>query len=327
MSVIKKLYDYLISEVSAVNIELQKDLPIDVVILQDVFTHIFNAGGKRLRPLLTLAIGKMIRKDYNLSTIYLAAAVELIHTATLLHDDVIDNAAIRRNLETANNIWGNKTSILVGDNMFSKAFQLIVKSNKIMAFKELADASATISAAEVWQLQILHKLDTTIEEYIRLITDKTAVLFGAACAVGAITNDCDDAIVSYARDFGINFGICYQINDDWLDYTGDGGEIGKETFQDIREGKVTLPMILLLEKLKSDNKIDDIRYIENVYQGENLDQLRITDMIQNFDIHNDIKTFSKKYSDNALNAIKNLNCNDSTLKSLLIDLSSTTILE
>ncbi len=322
MNVIKKLYKYLISEVSAVDAELQKDLPVDVVILQDVFKHIFNAGGKRLRPLLTLAIGKMTTNEWaNLSTIYLAAAVELIHTATLLHDDVIDNASMRRNLQTANNIWGNKTSILVGDNMFSKAFQLIVKSNKIMAFKELADASATISAAEVWQLQILHKVDATIEEYIRLITDKTAVLFGAACAVGAITNDCDDATINHARNFGINFGICYQINDDWLDYTGDGDKMGKGTFQDIREGKVTLPMILLLKELRSANYVDDINYIENIYKGGDLDQLRIAAMLKKFNIQAAIKNISKKYSENALNALTNLNSNHNYLSTLMSDLS------
>ena len=323
MSAIKTLYNFLTSEVSDVDIELQKDLPVDITILQDVFKHIFNAGGKRLRPLLTLAISKITKANQDtqdLSKIYLAAAVELIHTATLLHDDVIDNSSMRRNLKTANSIWGNKTSILVGDNMFSKAFQLIVKSNKIRAFKELAEASATISAAEVWQLQILHKLDTTIEEYIRLVTDKTAILFGAACAVGAITNDCDDKIVNHARNFGINFGISYQINDDWLDYVGDPQKMGKETFQDIREGKVTLPIILLLQKLRDANYIDDINYIQDVYKGADLDQLKISEMLKRFDIDSAVKHITKKYSENALKELTKLGSKEIDITKVLSEI-------
>ena len=248
MSDIKALHEQFSVEISAINALLQSNLPIDIHLLNNVFKHIFNAGGKRLRPLLTLMISHLISNESNDSTIALAAAVELIHTATLLHDDVIDNALIRRGLKTANNIWGDKTSILIGDFMLSKAFQLIIAAGKNKAFKELADAAATISAAEIMQLQLLSKLDITLDEYFKLITDKTAVLFGAACAIGAIANDCDNEIIESARNFGINYGIAYQIKDDLLDYTGDSVKLGKDNFQDIKEGKITLPIILLLQK-------------------------------------------------------------------------------
>lgn len=296
-----ELYNYLKDEIDAVDLELQKDLPADITLLKNVFKHIFSGGGKRLRPLLTIAISKMTSKANSIqqANIFLAAAVELIHTATLLHDDVIDNAVVRRSLPTANNIWDNKTSILVGDNMFSKAFQLIVASNKLRTFKELADASATISAAEVWQLQILNKIDTSVNDYIRLVTDKTAVLFGAACAVGAIANDCNDEIISTARDFGINFGILYQIKDDWLDYVGDEEKIGKETFQDIREGKITIPMILLLKILREKNCSDEINYIKSIYSGIAFDSNKILQMMKTFDIEKGITKLSKQYFDNA----------------------------
>ena len=307
-----ELHTYLKDEIDAVDLELQKDITADITLLQDVFRHIFGAGGKRLRPLLTLAIGKMTSKSNSVqkATILLAAAVELIHTATLLHDDVIDNAAVRRNLPTANSLWDNKTSILVGDNMLSKAFQLIVESDKLRAFKDLADASATISAAEVWQLQILNKIDTSVDEYIRLVTEKTAVLFGSACAVGAITNDCNDEIISSARAFGINFGILYQIKDDWLDYFGDEEKIGKETFQDIREGKVTLPMILLLQKLKEGNFINEINYIKSIYSGSELDRNKISEMIKTFEVEKEITSFSKKYFDEASIALSKISPKD-----------------
>ncbi len=284
----KRLYNNFKDEISVVNSELLRDIPEDVMLLKDVFNHIFLAGGKRLRPLLTLAFSD--DSSSNESAIYLAAAVELIHTATLLHDDVIDNAATRRNIPTANNIWDNKTSILVGDNMFSKAFQLIVRSGKLAAFKELADASATISAAEVWQIQILNKSDTTIEEYIRLVTDKTAVLFAAACAVGAI---CADSDIDKAREFGLSFGILYQIKDDLLDYFGDENVIGKEIFQDIREGKVTLPLIILLESMSYAEK----RIVQFMLESNKIDKVLLSELMKKYCVEERVIAFSEKYKD------------------------------
>lgn len=304
----QRLYNYLKDEIAAVDAELMKDLPEDIILLQDVFKYLFNTGGKRLRPLMTVAIGKMTSDgEVNESNLCLAAAVELIHTATLLHDDVVDNAVMRRNQRAANRIWDNKTSILVGDNMFSKAFQLIVKSGKIRAFGELAGASATISAAEVWQLQLINKLDITIEDYTKLVTDKTAVLFGAACAAGAIANDCDDAKVCLARSFGINFGISYQIEDDWSDYTGDEKLMGKETFQDIREGKVTLPMVLLMQALREACCDGDLEEIKNIYNGGVLDKQMISELLEKFEIEEKVKSFSSKYSEAAMNNLAALN--------------------
>lgn len=288
----KELYNHFKDEISLVNSELLKDVPLDVILLQDVFNHIFSAGGKRLRPLMTLAFAQDTTENrINQSAICLAAAVELIHTATLLHDDVIDNATFRRNIPTANSIWDNKTSILVGDNMFSKAFQLIVKSGKMRAFKELADASATISAAEVWQIQILNKIDTTLDEYIRLVTDKTAVLFAAACSVGAITRDCSDDEVANARDFGLNFGILYQIRDDLLDYFGDESVIGKEIFQDIREGKVTLPLIMLLNHASE----DEVAVLSGMIGSPDIDRNLLSNLMKKYEIESQIKDFSQSY--------------------------------
>ncbi len=289
----KKIYNNFKNEIAAVNKELLQDIPHDVTLLQNVFNHIFNAGGKRLRPLLTLAFSRDSCSNNSCSeaAICLAAAVELIHTATLLHDDVIDNATIRRNIITANSIWDNKTSILVGDNMFSKAFQLIVKSGKLPAFKELANASATISAAEVWQIQILNRINTTINEYIHLVTDKTAVLFAAACAVGAI---CVDSDVDRAREFGLNFGILYQIKDDLLDYFGDEDVLGKETFQDIREGKVTLPLIMLLSAVSN----DELSLVSPMIGSYQIDKALLCDLMKKYCVEKKVHEFSKIYREN-----------------------------
>lgn len=297
----KKIYNHFRDEISAVNQELLLDIPENISLLQDVFHHIFGVRGKMLRPLMTLMFGRKYSNDsYNQSAIYLATAVELIHTATLLHDDVIDNAITRRNIPTANSIWDNKTSILVGDNMFSKAFQLIVKSGKMPAFKELADASTTISAAEVWQIQILNRIDITIDDYIRLVTEKTAVLFGAACAVGVITSDMSYDIVDAGRTFGINFGILYQIRDDLVDYFGDENVIGKETFQDIREGKVTLPLIMLLNAVSQ----DEFSLISSMIGSPVIDRNLLNDLMQKYYIRAKVQSFSTIYKSAALSLIK-----------------------
>jgi octaprenyl-diphosphate synthase len=296
----KELYSYFKKEIDLVNSELLRDLPSDIALLQDVFHYIFNCGGKRLRPLLTIAFSKFSlvsnKEEDNVpeAAICLAAAVELIHTATLLHDDVIDNGKTRRNMPTANSVWDNKTSILVGDNMFSKAFQLIVKSGKLAAFEELANASATISSAEVFQIQLLNKVDVTIDDYIRLITDKTAVLFAAASAVGAIASDFTSDDINAAREFGINYGILYQIQDDMLDYFGNEDEIGKETFQDIREGKVTLPLILLLSAADEGEKSQ----IENIVGREIVDRDLLDNLMRKYEIESKVIKFSEKYRRN-----------------------------
>lgn len=305
---VKALHDYLQQEMLMVNHELLQDIPDDIDLLQSVFHHIFSAGGKRLRPLLTLAISKALSEKVTNASVCLAAAVELIHTATLLHDDVIDNASMRRNSRTANSIWNNKTSILVGDNMFSKAFQLIVKSNHSQAFKELADASAIISAAEVWQIQILNKINISIDEYLRLITDKTAVLFGAACAVGAITSSNDIKIINAARDFGIHFGICYQIYDDLIDYFENEESIGKNVFQDIREGKITLPLILLFRELEKYNILNEIAFVKECVGQQNIDTQKLLKLFFDMKIKDLVNDFIKKYSQKALENLHAMNC-------------------
>jgi len=287
--------------IKAIKTELLLDLPEDILLLKLVFNHIFGVSGKMLRPIMTLIFSRRYSSDQlNQSAICLASAVELIHTATLLHDDVIDNAKTRRNIPTANSIWDNKTSILVGDNMFSKAFQLIVKSNKLPAFKELANASATISSAEVWQIQILNKINITIDEYIRLVTEKTAVLFGAACAVGAITSDVSDDIIDKARSFGINFGILYQIRDDLLDYFGDENIIGKETFQDIKEGKITLPLIMLLDAVSQ----DEFAIITPMIGAAAIDKSLLQLLMSKYNIKTKVLAFSNRYKDIALGVIQ-----------------------
>ncbi len=210
--------------------------------IPEVTAHLIEAGGKRLRPLLTLAAARLCGYQ-GAFHIHLAATVEFIHTATLLHDDVVDESARRRGRPTANLLWDNKSSVLVGDYLFSRAFQLMVETGSLRVLDILADASATIAEGEVLQLTAAHDLGTDEATYLKVVRGKTAALFAAACEVGGVISAAPEAQVAALRAYGDAIGIAFQIVDDLLDYGGTSAAIGKNTGDDFREGKLTLPVI------------------------------------------------------------------------------------
>jgi octaprenyl-diphosphate synthase len=205
-----------------------------------------HAGGKRIRPLLTLA-GARLFGAINPATIKLAASVEFIHTATLLHDDVVDGSAQRRGRDTANAVWGNKAPILVGDFLFARAFELMVEADSLETLNILATASARIAEGEVLQLTSAHDVGLSLDTYFRIIEAKTAVLFEAALQVGALSAGATKEQAKNAGLFGMGFGCAFQIIDDYLDYAGEQAIIGKAPGDDFREGKVTMPVILSMQ--------------------------------------------------------------------------------
>ena len=264
------------------------------IIVNNVVNHISRAGGKRLRPLLALLCAKIFG-NCNQNTIKLAAAVEFIHTATLLHDDVIDKGVVRRGLKAANEIWGDKTSILVGDYLFSQAFKLMVEAESLSALDCLANASSLISKAEVTQLRFIGFIEITIAEYIKLITEKTAVLFATACQVGAFSIGLDQDYVSALYKYGLNFGIIFQIMDDYLDYFGDETILGKPVGGDFLENKVTLPIILLYYRC-NDKEKDLLKNIFNIhYQKSHTDLESLIDLLKKYNISSKIKTLADEY--------------------------------
>jgi octaprenyl-diphosphate synthase len=220
--------------------------------IPEVTAHLINAGGKRLRPMLTLAAAQMCgyAGPYH---VHLAATVEFIHTATLLHDDVVDESTQRRGRPTANLLWDNQSSVLVGDYLFSRAFQLMVETKNLQVLDILANASATIAEGEVLQLSAAKNLATTEEVYFKVIRGKTAALFAAAMEVGAVIADQDDKIVQALYDYGDALGISFQIVDDLLDYTGTKST-GKCIGDDFRECKLTLPVIKAV-KMADNNEL------------------------------------------------------------------------
>lgn len=204
--------------------------------------HIFGSGGKRIRPVLALAAAKLLGYSGN-HHVLLAAAVEFIHTATLLHDDVVDESSQRRGRPTANLLWDNKSSVLVGDYFFARSFQLMVKTRSLAALTVLADASATIAEAEVMQLAAERDIRVGEEHYLKIINGKTAALFMAAARSGALVAGGSRDEVEALGAYGASLGIAFQIADDFLDYSGSADSLGKNVGDDFRERKVTLPVI------------------------------------------------------------------------------------
>ncbi len=210
--------------------------------IPEVTAHLVGAGGKRLRPMLTLAAARLCGYEgpYH---VHLAATVEFIHTATLLHDDVVDESAQRRGRPTANLLWDNKSSVLVGDYLFSRSFQLMTETNNIEVLRILSNASATIAEGEVLQLTAATDLGTDESVYLQVVRGKTAALFSAATEVGGVIAQADPAHVQALFDYGDALGIAFQIADDLLDYQGDTAQTGKNIGDDFRERKLTLPVI------------------------------------------------------------------------------------
>ena len=214
-----------------------------VALIPQLAAHIVAAGGKRLRPVLTLASAKLCGYAGGLRHVHLAACVEFIHTATLLHDDVVDESQLRRGLASANAVFGNKASVLVGDFLFARAFQLMVADGSLDVLRILSDAAATIAEGEVLQLVTQNDLSTTEDRYLDVIKGKTAALFAAASEVGAVVADRPAAEAAALHQYGMNLGIAFQLVDDALDYAADQATLGKTVGDDFREGKVTLPVL------------------------------------------------------------------------------------
>ena len=214
-----------------------------VALIPQLAAHIVAAGGKRLRPLLTLACARLCGYGGE-RHVKLAACVEFIHTATLLHDDVVDESLLRRGLASANAVFGNQASVLVGDFLFARAFQLMVEDGSLEVLSILSRAAATIAEGEVLQLVTQNDLATSEARYLDVIRGKTAALFAAACEVGAVVADRPNAEAAALAEFGMNLGIAFQLVDDALDYAADQSVLGKTVGDDFREGKITLPVLV-----------------------------------------------------------------------------------
>lgn len=238
--------DTIAADMEVMNAVIRRELHSDVTLVNQIAEYIINAGGKRIRPVLVLlmanAWGYQGKAHYDL-----AAVVEFIHTATLLHDDVVDESSLRRGRQTANALFGNAASVLVGDFLYSRAFQMMVGVGQMRVMQILSDATNVIAEGEVMQLLNMHDPEVSEEAYLQVIRSKTAKLFEAAAQLGALIGGADDEQIEAAGEYGRCLGTAFQLIDDALDYSGHVAEIGKNVGDDLREGKPTLPLIYLMK--------------------------------------------------------------------------------
>jgi len=265
---IQPLIDLVSEDMERVNQLILSKTASHVEMIPQVAKYLIDSGGKRLRPMLTIAAAQMSGYE-GMHHVTLAASVEFMHTATLLHDDVVDESDLRRGKLSARMLWGNEASVLVGDFLLGQAFRMMVETGSLGALDILSHAATVIAEGEVLQISTAKNLETTEDEYLAVIRSKTAALFGAACEIGPIIAGSDKSVISAFRSYGANLGIAFQLVDDALDFGGTSAVLGKNVGDDLREGKVTLPILLAYRRGTAEEREFWKQAIE---QGEANDQ-------------------------------------------------------
>jgi len=250
----------LSSEIDKLNIFLKEATNTNVPLINTLSKHMIESGGKRIRPIVLILLSRILGNEKNV--IECSAILELIHGATLLHDDVVDQSILRHNIKTANNLWGNESAVLVGDFLYSRAFELIVEINKENIYKILAETTNKISQGEVMQLMSKNQIIDNEDQYLNVIYLKTAKLFEASALIAI--DLAESNFTKNAENFGKNFGIAYQLRNDYLDYFGDQEKTGKNISEDLSEGKSTLPLIHSYNKSDNNDKME----ISRIFNGK-----------------------------------------------------------
>jgi len=315
----KDIQQLVALEMQAVDELIQKSLQSDVVLVNQLSQYIINSGGKRLRPLLALLMAKACGysgdKHINIATI-----VEFIHTATLLHDDVVDESDMRRGKDTANNVWGNQAAVLVGDFLYSRSFEMMVDVNLMRVMEIMASTTNTIAEGEVLQLLNINDADTTEARYMDVIYSKTATLFEAACQLGAILSELPIEQEQSVAQFGVHLGNAFQLIDDVLDYSTDAKKLGKNVGDDLAEGKPTLPLIIALSRSEQAGATEDVALIRQAIKEGGLELIEpIMQIINKTGALDYTKEVAVKEIEMAINSLDCLD--DSQYKTALIDLA------
>jgi len=260
------------TDMQAVDDLITSRLQSDVVLVNQLSNYIINSGGKRLRPMLALLMARACgyKGDKHIDV---AAIVEFIHTATLLHDDVVDESDMRRGKETANNVWGNQAAVLVGDFLYSRAFEMMVDVNEMRVMSIMAQTTNTIAEGEVLQLLNINDADTSEERYFEVIYSKTAKLFEAACQLGAVLAGLSEEYEKAVAQYGVHLGTAFQLVDDILDYIADSEEMGKNVGDDLAEGKPTLPLIYAMRKSIDNNEAEDAELVRSAIEEGGLEYI------------------------------------------------------
>ncbi len=285
-----------------VNKLILEKMASNIPLISEIAEYILNSGGKRIRPLLALSSAKMLKYEGSNKDICLASAVELIHTATLLHDDVVDKSNKRRNKETANKVWGNEATILVGDFLFSRAFELMVETNSLEVLRTLSQASCKISEGEMNQLISQNNPATSTNDYIKIIKGKTAELFSAACKAGALISTKNQNQINALEKFGEELGISYQLVDDALDYLPNNKTLGKSIGDDFKDGKISYPIIVSWENGTDKEKKFWKKVIKDLNQNSE-DFSKALNLINKYNGINKTYELAKIHSQNAIKSL------------------------
>ena len=288
--------------------EILMRLDATVPLLSKIGSHLIKVKGKRIRPSLTLAMSAQL-DDFSRNPILLATAVEFIHTATLLHDDVVDQSNLRRGIKSANIIWGNEASVLAGDFLFAQSFDLMVETKSLKALSVLAQASCKITQGEFLQMQISNKPNTLSSDYFKVIGGKTAQLFGSACESGVIVANGNEEQINAAHSYGFNIGLAFQIIDDVIDYSSSKNKMGKDQGDDFKLGKTTLPIILAWEK---SNKLEREFFLKSLQElkQEKGDFEKCCEILKKYSILNRCKKIANDFVIKAINALNEFSEND-----------------
>ncbi len=268
----KAIQALVTSDMKAVDELITRRLESDVVLVNQLSNYIINSGGKRLRPMLALLMARACEYKGD-KHVDVAAIVEFIHTATLLHDDVVDESDMRRGKDTANNVWGNQAAVLVGDFLYSRAFEMMVDVDEMRVMDIMAQTTNTIAEGEVLQLLNINDADTSEERYFEVIYSKTAKLFEAACQLGGVLAGLPEEQEKAVAQYGVHLGTAFQLVDDILDYIADSDEMGKNVGDDLAEGKPTLPLIRAMQVSNDNNQTEDSALIRSAIEEGGLDQI------------------------------------------------------
>ncbi len=297
---IAQIQEIVSNDLKKVNSIIIENIGNEVPMISELSSHILASGGKRIRPMITLLTSKLCNYKGD-NHLHLAACIEFIHTATLLHDDVIDESKLRRGVATANDIFGNKTSVLVGDFLFSRSFELMVANGSKRILEVLSSASSTIAKGEVLQLTTVNDCNTSRETYMRIITSKTASLFAAASEISGILAEKENNVKNALSTYGEKLGIAFQLTDDALDYIG-SENLGKEIGDDFKEGKITLPVIICIEKSDNEEKIFWKKTIEDLNQTD-LDLGKALALIKKYNAIEETISLANQFASEAIDAL------------------------
>jgi len=298
----ERLLDLIAPKLQDVEEELRRNFESKIKTIDDVGDHILGGGGKRLRPALLLLVAKMLRYEGSRDVVY-AAVIEYIHTATLIHDDIIDEADVRRGRTSINYRWGNNLTVLVGDYLYTHSMNLALAEGNLEVLRLLSNATIRMIEGEILGLETNGRADLSVEDYFNIVERKTAMLFGACCRIPGFLVDLPESTASALHTYGFNLGICFQLIDDLLDFTSSTEVLGKPALSDLKEGKITLPLILAMPRA-TDREREIMTRVVSRKSFDGVDPQEILDIVERYQTLHETREIARDYANRARAALQ-----------------------